>query len=275
MSKIFEALRKVQAEVSRRADDAGPAKEVDKAPASKSQEHSAYVDLGVPESFVAEIVSMRYSLESKISRERRALVFTCSVRGEGVSTVSRLYSQILVKDPVSKVVLVDSNTHHPSAHNAFGLEMGPGLTDLLAGRNKLEECLHPTDNPRLQVMPVGTSMIAPMLAFASEALKKMIADSTIVSPMPGIVTHKAVEQGEYVGPGTTLLTIADLATVRLEIFIPELELGKIGLGQSADVKGFDLCCLGPQYDDRVGTGSHLAARLFVEVMAAMAWRRRK
>ena len=46
------------------------------------------------------------------------------------------------------------------------------------------------------------------------------------------------------------------------------------IGQAVEIKGFDLCCLGPQYDDRVGTGSHLAARLFVEVMAAMAWRRK-
>lgn len=44
------------------------------------------------------------------------------------------------------------------------------------------------------------------------------------------------------------------------------------IGQQAKIKGFDLCCLGPQYDNRVGTGSHLAARLFVEVMAAIAWR---
>ncbi len=44
------------------------------------------------------------------------------------------------------------------------------------------------------------------------------------------------------------------------------------IGQEAELRGFDLCCLGPQYDDRVGTGSHLAARLFVEVLAAMAWR---
>ena len=47
------------------------------------------------------------------------------------------------------------------------------------------------------------------------------------------------------------------------------------IGKAADIKGFDLCCLGPQYDDRVGTGSHLAARLFVEVLAAMAWRSRE
>jgi arginase family enzyme len=47
------------------------------------------------------------------------------------------------------------------------------------------------------------------------------------------------------------------------------------IGRAADIKGFDLCCLGPQYDDQVGTGSHLAARLFVEVLAAMAWRARE
>ncbi len=46
------------------------------------------------------------------------------------------------------------------------------------------------------------------------------------------------------------------------------------IGAAAEIKGFDLCCLGPQYDDRVGTGSHLAARLFVEVMAAKGWRLR-
>jgi agmatinase len=44
------------------------------------------------------------------------------------------------------------------------------------------------------------------------------------------------------------------------------------IGHNAEIRGFDLCCLGPQYDDRVGTGSHLAARLFAEVMAAIAWR---
>jgi len=47
------------------------------------------------------------------------------------------------------------------------------------------------------------------------------------------------------------------------------------IGKATPIMGFDLCCLGPQYDDRVGTGSHLAARLFVEVLAAMAWRARE
>jgi len=68
-----------------------------------------------------------------------------------------------------------------------------------------------------------------------DLLKKTIADSTITSPTSGIITHRATEQGEFVVPGTTLLTIADLAQVRLEIFVPESDLGKVRLGQSADV----------------------------------------
>jgi HlyD family secretion protein len=69
-----------------------------------------------------------------------------------------------------------------------------------------------------------------------DLLKKTIADSTISSPTSGIVTHRATEQGEFVVPGTILLTIADLAEVRLEIFVPESDLGKVRLGQSAEVR---------------------------------------
>jgi capsular exopolysaccharide synthesis family protein len=168
MSKIFDALKKVQAEVGKSAAPAEVQSETPSAPSASGLE--------IPEAFVAEIVSMRYSLESKLSRAHRSVAFTCSVPGEGVSTVSRVFSQILVQDPVSKAALVDANTHHPSVHTAFGLDLGPGLTDLLAGQKPLNECLRPTDVPRLSVMTAGEAMIAPMQAFASEPMKRMIAD---------------------------------------------------------------------------------------------------
>jgi HlyD family secretion protein len=69
-----------------------------------------------------------------------------------------------------------------------------------------------------------------------DLLKKTIADATIISPTGGIVTHKAREPGEFVGPGTTLLTIADLENVRLNIYVTEVDLGRIRLGQQADVR---------------------------------------
>jgi HlyD family secretion protein len=80
-----------------------------------------------------------------------------------------------------------------------------------------------------------------------DLLKKTISDSSIVSPTAGIVTHRATEQGEFVVPGTILLTIADLEEVRLEIFVPESDLGKLRFGQSADIS-ID------SYPDRVFNG---------------------
>ncbi len=71
---------------------------------------------------------------------------------------------------------------------------------------------------------------------ARDLIKKSIADSTILSPISGIVTHKIVEAGEFVVPGSPILTVADLANVHLEIYVPEKELGRIRLGQSAEVK---------------------------------------
>lgn len=181
MSKIFDALRKVQAEISgdetsRKADADSPA------PVSGSNASETGKAAGpgspfeVPQAFAAEIVSMRYSLESKVSRAHKALAFTCSVSGEGVSMVSRMFSQILVQDPMSKVVLVDANTHNPNVNSSFDVPAGPGLTDLLAGRRALGECLHATVYPRLSVMPAGESMVSPMQAFATEQMKKMISD---------------------------------------------------------------------------------------------------
>lgn len=170
MSKIFDALKKVQAEVG--GKDSGPGAP----PAGPYADAAGGLDSGVPEDFAAEIVSMRYSLDSKIGRAHKAVAFVSAVVGEGVSTVSRMFCQTLVQDPASKVVLVDANFHGPAVHKAFGISAGPGLSDLLAGRKGLQECIRDTDHPRLKVIPAGESMVPPMQAFASAAMKKMITD---------------------------------------------------------------------------------------------------
>jgi protein-tyrosine kinase len=168
MSKIFDALKKVQAEVGKSEPAAG-------SPEAEPEAGRA-LDSGVPEPFMAEIVSMRYSVDSKIGRAHKALAFTCAVTGEGVSTVSRMFCRMLIQDPMSKVVLVDANMHSPTVHESFGLSAGPGLTDLLVGRKTLRECLHETDHPRLKVIPAGEAMVSPMQAFATGPMKKLIAD---------------------------------------------------------------------------------------------------
>jgi HlyD family secretion protein len=66
-------------------------------------------------------------------------------------------------------------------------------------------------------------------------LKKRIEDCTIKSPVTGIVTHKFVEKGEFVNAGTPIYTVSKLDPVNLTIYVTEIELGKIKLGQKAKI----------------------------------------
>ncbi len=71
---------------------------------------------------------------------------------------------------------------------------------------------------------------------ARDLLAKSIADCTIVAPAGGIVTHRAVEAGELVTPGATVVTLAELDSVYVMIYLTEREIGRVRLGDAADVE---------------------------------------
>jgi len=58
---------------------------------------------------------------------------------------------------------------------------------------------------------------------------------TLHSPISGTVMASSVAEGELASPGATLFTIADLEAVRLTVYIPENQYGRIQLGQDVDV----------------------------------------
>ena len=47
------------------------------------------------------------------------------------------------------------------------------------------------------------------------------------------------------------------------------------IGKHKLINGFDISCLGPQYDAKTGPSAQLCARLFMEVMATIAWHKAK
>lgn len=55
--------------------------------------------------------------------------------------------------------------------------------------------------------------------------------ATLRAPFSGVVLTKNVEPGEYVSPGTPVITIADLKDVWLRGYIDETDLGRVKLGQ--------------------------------------------
>ncbi len=70
---------------------------------------------------------------------------------------------------------------------------------------------------------------------AVDLLKKNISDSYVVSPITGFIVQKYVEKGETVSMLSSLFKVSELRTVKLVIYVSEENLGRVKLGQKADV----------------------------------------
>jgi len=68
-----------------------------------------------------------------------------------------------------------------------------------------------------------------------DAIRKRIADSYVTAPMQGVITEKAVEEGDIVMQNGSLFRISRLDKVHLVIYVSEEELAKVKLGQDANV----------------------------------------
>lgn len=60
-------------------------------------------------------------------------------------------------------------------------------------------------------------------------------DLTVAAPFTGTVLTRAAEPGEVVQAGTAIITLLDLTKVYLRGFVPEGEIGKVALNQSAHI----------------------------------------
>jgi HlyD family secretion protein len=63
-----------------------------------------------------------------------------------------------------------------------------------------------------------------------------LGHTELKAPYAGIILSRNVEPGEVVSPNQEVLSIADLSTVDLKVFVAETEIGKITPGQPVEVK---------------------------------------
>jgi HlyD family secretion protein len=70
-------------------------------------------------------------------------------------------------------------------------------------------------------------------------LEQQLKDSVITSPVSGVVTEKLTEAGELAARGTGLVIVTDLADAWLNVYVGEPDLGRIRLGQEAEVRTDD------------------------------------
>jgi len=70
---------------------------------------------------------------------------------------------------------------------------------------------------------------------ALELAQAMVARSTIVAPIPGVLDHLPVEKGEYLKSGDLVARIVDLDRVKVRVNVPERDVSYLRLGQDAQI----------------------------------------
>ena len=57
--------------------------------------------------------------------------------------------------------------------------------------------------------------------------------ATLTAPTSGVILSKNIEPMEYVAPGTSVVTLANLGQVWLRSYVEEADLGRVKVGQKA------------------------------------------
>jgi RND family efflux transporter MFP subunit len=78
-------------------------------------------------------------------------------------------------------------------------------------------------------------------------LQKQLRSTSITAPFSGVVTKKMIDLGSVIGPGTPLVEITDISSLKLTVNVPERDILKFKLNQTVEVRA-DL------YGDRVFKG---------------------
>jgi HlyD family secretion protein len=70
-------------------------------------------------------------------------------------------------------------------------------------------------------------------------IEQQLKDATVTSPVTGVVTEKIAEQGELLQAGAGLCVVTDLTDAWLTVYVTGPDLGRIRLGQEAEVRTDD------------------------------------
>jgi succinoglycan biosynthesis transport protein ExoP len=152
-----------------------------------------------PKSLFAESVKTIRTgiLLSGIDHPKKTLVVTSSVPGEGKSTVA--INLALAHAQTKRVLLIDADMRRPSIAKVLGLgNTHPGLSMLVLGMVKPENCVYKIEGTTLEVLTAGSIPPNPLELLISEKFRELLAqlgetyDTIIIDSPPVQLVSDAV-----------------------------------------------------------------------------------
>jgi len=153
-----------------------------------------------PKAPIAEAYrSLRTAVQfAGIEEPARKILVASSVPQEGKSTTSTNLAITLAQSG-ARTLLIDCDLRRPTQNSVFGLPREPGLVNCLIGTKRLEEAIHPSGVPNLDILTSGTIPPNPSELIGSRRMREMLTeledhyDMIIIdSPPVGAVTDAVI-----------------------------------------------------------------------------------
>lgn len=140
---------------------------------------------------------LRSQILNTMAKENlKTLAITSPNYGDGKTTLALNLALSIALDLKQTVLLVDLDLRKPCVDSYLGLETQKGLTDFLAHRAEMPECLYRLPLERLSVLPAGPQLDrssealgSPQMAALANELKNRYDDRLIIYDMPPILAQ--------------------------------------------------------------------------------------
>ena len=127
-------------------------------PAVPGERRPLLSDPGMPadlkEYYRALRTSLVFTVRTLPDHTSRIVAVTSAQPLEGKTTTACNLAMALTLGG-ARVLLIDGDMRRPSVHTVFGLRNGIGLSNVLAGHNRLHQAIRQTEDPNLYIMPAG------------------------------------------------------------------------------------------------------------------------
>lgn len=124
------------------------------------------------ESFRLLRTSLQYSTPGHTPQ---AIMITSSMPSEGKTTAC-VNLAISFAGLGEKTLLVDADLKLPSVHRVFGINRGPGLSDILTGQKRLDDAIVSSGIEGMDILPAGPDAPNPVELLESGKMDEVIAE---------------------------------------------------------------------------------------------------
>jgi len=109
----------------------------------------------MPYTYIAEQIRKirTYIFHTPAWADKRVFMVTSSLPSEGKSLISANIAISIARGEDQNVVLIDCDLRRPSIYKLFNYSASPGVSEILQGKKKLQDCLLKTPIERLTILP--------------------------------------------------------------------------------------------------------------------------